>query len=123
MKKYNIVELFAGIGGLGYGFSQIPEFNILAANEIDEKIAKSYEINHPDVEMLICDIADLTEGVLNKAIGDKKVDVVLGGPPCQSYSTLGKRQLDERANLFLQYKRILKVLKPKCFVYENVVGL
>ena len=123
MKKYNIVEVFAGIGGLSYGFSQIPEFNILAANEIDEKIAKSYEINYPDVEMLICDIADLTEEILNKATGDEKVDIVLGGPPCQSYSTLGKRQLDERANLFLQYKRILKILKPKCFVYENVVGL
>lgn len=47
----------------------------------------------------------------------------MGGPPCQSYSTLGKRQNDERANLFMQYKRILKILRPKAFVFENVTGI
>ena len=51
------------------------------------------------------------------------IDVVVGGPPCQSYSTLGKRQLDERANLFMQYKRIIEILQPKVFIYENVSGL
>ena len=49
--------------------------------------------------------------------------MIVGGPPCQSYSTLGKRKLDDRANLFMQYKRILSILKPKAFIFENVVGI
>ena len=51
------------------------------------------------------------------------VDLIVGGPPCQSYSTVGKRRLDARANLFLQYKRVLSLLQPRAFVFENVVGI
>ncbi len=123
MKKYNIVDLFAGVGGLSYGFSQLDEFNIVMANEIEKDISKAYSLNHPDVNMINCDINDLTEEVIKKAIGDQVIDIVVGGPPCQSYSTLGKRQMDDRANLFMQYKRILSIIKPKAFVFENVTGI
>lgn len=121
--KYNIVDLFAGVGGLSYGFSKMPEFNILAANEIEKDISVAYTLNHPGVHMMNCDINDLTEEMFASVLGDQKVDIVVGGPPCQSYSTLGKRQMDERANLFLQYKRVLKILQPRAFVFENVVGI
>lgn len=123
MKQYNIIDLFAGVGGLSYGFSQLPQFNIVAANEIEKNISIAYTLNHPNVTMLNCDINNLTEDILKKALKEQKVDVVVGGPPCQSYSTLGKRQNDERANLFMQYKRVLKILQPKAFVFENVVGM
>ena len=123
MKKYNIMDLFAGVGGLSYGFSKIPEFNIVAANEIEKDIAAAYFLNHPNVTMLNCDICSLTDHMLHDALGGKKIDIVVGGPPCQSYSTLGKRQMDDRANLFIQYKRVLGILRPKAFIYENVVGL
>lgn len=123
MKKYNIVDLFAGVGGLSYGFSQLDEFSIVMANEIEKDISKAYSLNHPDVNMINCDINDLTEEVIKKAIGDQVIDIVVGGPPCQSYSTLGKRQMDDRANLFMQYKRILSIIKPKAFVFENVTGI
>lgn len=123
MKQYNIIDLFAGVGGLSYGFSKLPQFNIVAANEIEKDISIAYTLNHPNVEMLNCDINDLTEDILKKALKEQKVDIVVGGPPCQSYSTLGKRQNDERANLFMQYKRVLKILQPKAFVFENVVGM
>ncbi|MCI7085893.1 DNA cytosine methyltransferase [bacterium] len=123
MEQYNIIDLFAGVGGLSYGFSKLPQFNILAANEIEKDISIAYKLNHPDVEMLNCDINSLTEEVLTESLKGKKVDIVVGGPPCQSYSTLGKRQMDERANLFMQYKRILKILQPRAFVFENVVGI
>jgi len=123
MKHYNIVDLFAGVGGLSYGFSQLPEYNILAANEIEKDISIAYTLNYPEVEMLNCDIANLNEDVLRDVLKGQKVDIVLGGPPCQSYSTVGKRQMDDRANLFLQYKRILQILQPKAFVFENVVGI
>ena len=123
MKKYKIVDLFAGVGGLSYGFSQLEEFEIIMANEIEKDIAKAYTLNYPDVNMINCDINDLTEDVIKDAIGNNVIDIVVGGPPCQSYSTLGKRQMDDRANLFMQYKRVLSIIKPRAFVFENVTGI
>lgn len=123
MAKYNIIDLFSGVGGLSYGFSQIDDFRIIAANEIEKDIATAYSLNHPGVKMLNCDIAELTEGKIREAIGDVVIDLIVGGPPCQSYSTLGKRRMDDRANLFMQYKRILSIMRPKAFVFENVVGI
>lgn len=123
-RKYTVIDLFAGVGGLSFGFAEMSDnFNIVAANEIIPDIAKSYELNHPNTMMLNCDIADITGEKLSEVLGDTKIDLVVGGPPCQSYSTLGKRQMDERANLFKQYKRILGILKPTAFIFENVSGL
>ena len=123
MAKYNIMDLFAGVGGLSYGFSKLPDFEIIAANEIEKDIAAAYALNHPGVTMMNCDINDLTEAAIADALQGKQIDIIVGGPPCQSYSTLGKRQMDDRANLFMQYKRILNIIKPKAFVFENVVGI
>ncbi len=123
MSRYKIMDLFAGVGGLSYGFSKLPEFEIIAANEIEKDIAVAYTLNHPNVTMMNCDIKDLTEENLGKALRGQQIDIVVGGPPCQSYSTLGKRQMDDRANLFMQYKRVLHILKPKAFIFENVVGI
>lgn len=123
MKQLNIMDLFAGVGGLTYGFSKNPAFKIIAANEIERDISKAYTLNHPDVAMLNCDIGSITEDVLTQTLNGTSIDIIVGGPPCQSYSTLGKRQMDDRANLFLQYKRILSLIKPTAFVFENVVGI
>lgn len=123
MSRYKIMDLFAGVGGLSYGFSKLPEFEIVAANEIEKDIAVAYTLNHPGVTMMTCDINDLTEETLSEALKGQQIDIIVGGPPCQSYSTLGKRQMDDRANLFMQYKRVLNILKPKAFIFENVVGI
>lgn len=123
VEQYNIIDLFAGVGGLSYGFSVLPQFNIVVANEIEKDISAAYTLNHPNVKMLNCDICDLTEDGLHKVLDGRKIDLVVGGPPCQSYSTLGKRRNDERANLFMQYKRILGILQPRAFVFENVTGM
>lgn len=122
-QKYTVVDLFAGVGGLSYGFSKDERFEIILANEMQKDIAKAYTLNHPTVNMLQGDIKNLSEDVLRKAIGNRTVDVVVGGPPCQSYSTLGKRQMDARANLFMEYKRVLSILHPKAFLFENVKGI
>lgn len=122
-KTYNIIDLFAGVGGLSYGFSKMPEFKILAANEIEKDISIAYTINHPEVVMFNDDINALTEETIKSALNNQKIDLVVGGPPCQSYSTLGKREMDDRANLFMQYKRLLSILKPRAFIFENVVGM
>jgi DNA (cytosine-5)-methyltransferase 1 len=73
--------------------------------------------------MIVGDIKNITRDQLERNLGNKNIDLVVGGPPCQSYSTLGNRLMDERANLFQEYCRVLSILKPKVFVYENVTGL
>lgn len=123
IRKYTVVDLFAGVGGLSYGFSRNEHYEIILANEMRKDIAKAYTLNHSTVNMLQGDIKDLSENVLRQAIGNRTVDVVVGGPPCQSYSTLGKRQMDARANLFMEYKRVLCILHPRAFLFENVKGI
>lgn len=123
MTKYNVIDLFAGVGGLSYGFAHNNHFRILFANEYEKDIATAYTLNHPGVNMINDDIRNLTEERIQKATGGKTVDVLVGGPPCQSYSTLGKRQMDDRAWLFEEYCRILSIVRPKIFLFENVSGL
>ena len=118
-----VVDLFAGVGGLSYGLAQHPGFDVVLANEIDEDIAKAYELNHTNVVMLTCGIEELTGPLLERSLNGRVVDLIVGGPPCQSYSTAGKRQMDARANLFKEYKRVLVLLRPKAFIFENVRGL
>ena len=124
--SYKLVDLFAGVGGLSYGFAHDDSFEIVAANEILEPMAKAYSLNHPSVKMYNCDIKDFGLKNLTEDLGIKEgdVDAVVGGPPCQAYSTAGKRaEGDERGMLFQQYYRILSELRPKLFVFENVKGL
>lgn len=121
-KCITVVELFAGVGGLSYGFTHNDNFKVLLANEYNQDIAKAYSLNHPNVKMINCDIKDVSEELLKKELSSC-VDVVVGGPPCQSYSTLGKRKNDDRANLYKEYCRILKIIQPKMFLFENVTGI
>lgn len=105
MKRYNLVDLFAGVGGLSYGFSSLENFDIIFANEIEKDISIAYKLNPPNVEMLNCNIVDINEEIITKILGNRKIDLIVGGPPCQSYSTLGKRKMDGRANL-LKFIRV-----------------
>ncbi len=116
---YKVADIFCGAGGLSYGFSVHPYFELIWANDIDKDALLSYQANHKEVQTILCDIAQLDCYNLPCT----SIDILLGGPPCQSYSTLGKRKMDERANLFKEYLRLLDLVKPKIFVFENVVGL
>ena len=122
----NVVDLFAGVGGLSYGFEHLTEFKVLAANEILKPMATAYRLNHPEVEMFEGDIKNFGKSDLKARLGGSipEVDLVVGGPPCQAYSTVGKRLLDDpRGSLFQEYFRVLKELKPRAFIFENVKGL
>lgn len=123
MKKYTVMDVFAGVGGLSYGFATHNSFEIVAANEYEKDIAIAYSLNHPHVKMIQDDIRNITQETLKQTLGNQKIDIVIGGPPCQSYSTLGKRKMDDRAHLFEQYCRVLSILKPRLFLFENVSGL
>jgi DNA (cytosine-5)-methyltransferase 1 len=127
-KKYNVVDLFAGVGGLSVGFLKAG-FNVISANEHDHNIAYTYEKNHPETKVIVKDIADVksSDFLINK---NDNVDVVVGGPPCQGFSMAGRRIRnngeflnDPRNELFKEFYRIVKELKPKIFVMENVAAL
>lgn len=124
--SYKVLDLFAGVGGLSYGFAHDPYFEIVAANELLPNMATAYSMNHPSVKMYNKDIKDFSLKDLTADLGIRKgdVDIVVGGPPCQAYSTVGKRLIDDpRGKLFQEYYRILNELRPKIFVFENVKGL
>ena len=126
MNKYKVIDLFSGAGGLSYGFSKDRDFQIIAANEIEYDMAQTYSLNHLSVKIYNFDIKDFGLDNLKKDFGIKKqdIDLIIGGPPCQAYSTVGKRLLtDPRGQLFQEYYRILKELEPKAFIFENVKGL
>jgi len=126
MANYKVVDLFAGAGGLSYGFAEDPEFEIIAANEIAYDMAQTYRLNHPNVKVYQCDIKTFGLETLQSDLGIKRgeIDLLIGGPPCQAYSTVGKRLLnDPRGQLFQEYYRILKELAPTTFIFENVKGL
>lgn len=126
MKTYKVIDLFAGVGGLSYGFAHDDMFEIVAANEILRPMAIAYSLNHPNVKMYNKDIKDFSVADLTRDLGLQKgdVDLVVGGPPCQAYSTVGKRLIDDpRGKLFQEYYRMLSELRPKVFVFENVKGL
>lgn len=125
-QEITVIDLFAGVGGLSYGFAVDKAFALIAANEILPNMAKAYEINHPGVRMYAEDIGKISGNqILEECkIKQGQLDVLVGGPPCQAYSTVGKRLLnDPRGKLFQDYYRILQELKPKTFIYENVSGL
>jgi DNA (cytosine-5)-methyltransferase 1 len=125
-KKIKVIDLFCGVGGLSYGFSKDNRFQIIAANEILPNMAKAYELNHPTAKVYCKDIKDFGINDLIKDFNLKEgdIDIVVGGPPCQAYSTVGKRLIDDpRGKMFQEYYRVLKEINPKMFVFENVKGL
>lgn len=135
-KKYTFIDLFAGCGGLSEGFYR-KGFEALAHVEINhwacETIKKRmahYGYKNINEEVLECDITskDITEKI-EKAVRGRTVDIIIGGPPCQAYSTAGRVRdakgmaSDPRNYLFESYVSILEHFKPKFFVFENVTGL
>ena len=116
-KKFKILSLFAGAGGLDLGFEKAG-FSIVYANEYDKSIWETYEKNHKTPldhrDIIKIDSTELPD-----------CDGIIGGPPCQSWSEAGalKGINDSRGQLFFDFIRILKDKKPKFFVAENVSGM
>jgi DNA (cytosine-5)-methyltransferase 1 len=101
-------------------------FRELLANEWDDNACETFSLNFPDVPMIKGDIAKLTVDEILRITGLQpgELDILDGSPPCQGFSTAGKRQIDDpRNSLFREYVRILRGLKPKVFVMENVSGM
>ena len=119
------IDLFAGAGGMSLGFEQAG-FDVVAAVEIDPVHCAVHEYNFPHCAMLPCSVVGLSGAQVRKAagIGTRKVDVVFGGAPCQGFSLIGQRVLDDpRNNLVKDFLRIVNELDATHFVFENVKGL
>ena len=122
----NYVELFSGAGGLGLGFEEAGFKNVFAV-EYDPQISKTYQRNFPQNKLIVADIKTLNDEEILKLSEGKKIDVVIGGPPCQGFSLAGNigRTFveDERNYLFKEFVRVVSFLKPSVFVMENVARM
>lgn len=119
------VDLFAGAGGMTLGFEQAG-FDVLAAVELDPIHASVHEYNFPFWTTICRSVTQTTAREIREqsAIGDRDIDVVFGGPPCQGFSLIGKRDLsDDRNSLVFNFLRLVIDLQPKFFVMENVRGI
>lgn len=119
------VDLFCGVGGMSLGFEQAG-FDIVAGVDSDPIHVASHLRNFPNSRTLCADISRLSgDGLRERAdLGERPIDVLFGGPPCQSFSLMGHRQSDDpRSLLLFDFARLVRELRPFYFVLENVKGL
>lgn len=119
-----VIDLFAGCGGLSLGFIQAG-YEVEQAVEFDSAIANTYKLNHPGVKMIVDDIKNID---ISGTFKNTNADVIIGGPPCQGFSMAGARIRqgfidDPRNYLFKHYYNVVKEVRPKAFVMENVKGM
>lgn len=120
---YNIIDIFSGCGGLSLGF-ELAGYNTLLGIDNDEAAVNTFVKNHNGSLGICTDITEISGEEIKKLVGNKNIDVVIGGPPCQGMSLAGPRKLhDPRNKLYLSFIRIVRELQPKAFVIENVPGL
>lgn len=121
MSKPTAIDLFCGAGGLSLGFEQAG-FDIVSAVEIDPVHAGVHSYNFPACKTFCRNIEEITGNEL--MCGHDSIDLIIGGPPCQGFSIIGKRDMsDHRNSLVMQYMRIVSEIKPRYFVMENVEGI
>ena len=128
------IDLFAGAGGLSEGL-HLAGWDVAVAIEKDIHAADTYNFNHNvrqnrNTKILRCEIEKIGRGELQTALHESRgisldeVDLIAGGPPCQGFSYIGPRALnDPRNRLFLEYIRIINIVRPKAFIAENVKGI
>ena len=122
---FTFVSTFAGCGGSSLGYT-LAGGKCLLAVEWDDHAVAVYRANFPGTPIYHGDICALTGAAVLTQIGLKpgELDVFDGSPPCQGFSTIGSRDLDDKRNqLFLEYVRLLRALQPRVFVMENVSGM
>ena len=123
-REYNVLELFAGAGGLALGLEEAG-FNAVGLVEIDKYCCETLKGNKPNWNVIDEDVITVANNGIRNYIGDAEVDLLSGGYPCQSFSYAGKKMgLDDtRGTMFYYYAEILKQVRPKMFLAENVKGL
>ena len=122
-KKLKFIDLFAGAGGFSCGLEQAG-FECLLGIDFNKHAMDTFALNHKKAIALHAPIQELSNKKISRLLGDEKVNLVVGGPPCQGFSTVGKgNPEDERNTLFREFCRVVRFLKPEFIVMENVTGL
>ncbi len=129
--RYKVVDLFSGAGGLHIGFERAG-FQVKICVDNNNLVEKTHRRNFPQIPFINDDIRNVTAETIKEYLDDGKVDIIVGGPPCQGFSTIGKRvssnpdvraQHDPRNELVITYAKLISELKPKFIVMENVKGI
>jgi DNA (cytosine-5)-methyltransferase 1 len=125
-RKWRAIDLFAGCGGLTTGL-KLAGFNVVAAVEIDDLAASTYQVNHPEVRLIRNDIRKVTCEDL-KGNDKTKIDLIAGCPPCQGFSRVRRRNrmepaADDRNKLVAEFSRIVDAVQPTAVFMENVPGI
>lgn len=122
--KITTVDLFCGAGGFTEGFAKARGFDSVLAIDFDRQAIDTFRHNHENINAVCEDISNLAKSTLLTLTKNRKIDVVLGGPPCQGFSLAGRRLPDDPKNqLFKEYVRVVEIFRPNIFIFENVVGL
>ena len=122
--SYNVLDLFCGCGGLSKGF-EMAGYNIVLGVDFNELALKTFEYNHKGSKSLCGDLSNpQTFDIIDNLLEGKKIDVIIGGPPCQGYSLTGPRNFDdERNKLYLAMIETVRRYSPQAFMIENVPGM
>jgi DNA (cytosine-5)-methyltransferase 1 len=123
MNKLNVLDLFCGCGGMSKGLTEAG-LNVVAGIDIWDKAIESYNRNY-EHKAYCYDLTQISPEMFNEKINnDINIDVICGGPPCQSFSIAGKRDKNDPRNaLFMEFVKYLDFFKPKAFIMENVIGM
>lgn len=118
-----IIDLFCGIGGLSLGFEQAG-FEVCAAVDMWADAVKTYNHNRKEKVAKVISVEEFNEKELSSIIATEKITGIIGGPPCQGFSTVGKREIDDPRNkMYLEFYKAVKLVNPDFFVIENVKGM
>lgn len=124
--EINYIDLFSGAGGMSLGFDQAG-FNNVFSIDIEPRFCETYKTNFPKHNLIQKDISILSNEEIKLLIGNRIIDVIIGGPPCQGFSmagNIGRKFIDDSRNqLFREFARIVEVVQPSYFVMENVARL
>jgi len=120
--KYKVLDLFSGCGGLSYGF-ELAGFDIVAGIDCWEDALMTFQKNHPNSKVVLADLFVDSPQKITKKI-NTKIDIIIGGPPCQGFSIAGKRIIDDARNqLYKSFVSFVKYYQPKVFLLENVPNI
>ena len=122
-KKY-MIDLFSGCGGLSFGFEQAG-FECIVGVDFDKPALKTFKYNHPKATAMHLDLSqDDSIDTIVSEVGDRQIELIVAGPPCQGFSLSGSRnEADERNTLFYSVFNLAATIKPKYIVIENVPGI
>ena len=127
--KYNFIDLFCGAGGFSHGL-ELAGLNCIGGIDVVERTVQTHKLNHPNSVSICGDIREIPPEEFHKKIGYQDVHVIIGGPPCPTFSTIGHAKIqsvtgkdvseDPRNQLFMEYLKYVDYFKPEIFVMENV---